>query len=59
MKVAIQNDGNTVFKNLRLYDILPSLQDGRGGTGHLLFTGMENLDATIYYTTKPVAELPD
>ncbi|XZJ71130.1 InlB B-repeat-containing protein (plasmid) [Clostridium perfringens] len=59
MKATISNTGNTAFESVRLYNILPSTQDGRGSTGNISFTGLENVNgATVYYTTKPVSELP-
>ncbi|MGG5372746.1 bacterial Ig-like domain-containing protein [Enterococcus sp. AZ196] len=60
MKATIQNTGNTNFSNVRLYDILPSSNDGRGSTGNVSFAGLESVDgATVYYTTKAVSELPN
>lgn len=60
MKAAIQNTGNTNFSSVRLYDILPSSNDGRGSTGNVSFSGLESVDgATVYYTTKAVSELPN
>ena len=60
MKARIENDGNTTFDNIRLYNILPSTSDGRGSTGNIEFTKLDNgnSDTTTYYTTKPISELP-
>ncbi|MDO4445736.1 MAG: InlB B-repeat-containing protein, partial [Bacillota bacterium] len=59
MKASISNVGNSTFESVRLYNILPSSEDGRGSTGNIVFTGLENVSgATIYYTTKPISELP-
>lgn len=60
MKASVQNTGNTNFSSVRLYDILPSSNDGRGSTGNVSFDGLESVDgATVYYTTKPVSDLPN
>lgn len=59
MKATVSNTGNTSFDNVRLYDILPSSSDGRGSTGNISFTGLENAGGTVYYTTKAVSALPD
>lgn len=60
MKASVQNTGNTNFSSVRLYDILPSSDDGRGSTGNVSFDGLESVDgATVYYTTKPVSDLPN
>lgn len=60
MKVSINNAGNTTFSNVRLYDILPSIKDGRGSTGNISFAGLDDVsDATVYYTTKPISQLPN
>ncbi|WP_394899651.1 InlB B-repeat-containing protein, partial [Clostridium tertium] len=60
MNAIISNTGNTSFESIRLYDILPSTQDGRGSTGAITFKGLENaLPGTkVYYTTQPVSQLP-
>ncbi|QIK57062.1 InlB B-repeat-containing protein [Erysipelothrix sp. HDW6A] len=58
MNAVISNLGNSVFKKVRLYDILPSNDDGRGSTGNVQFTGVDSTGSTVYYTTKPVNELP-
>lgn len=59
MKASIQNSGNTNFSSVRLYNILPSSSDGRGSTGNVAFDGLQSVDgATVYYTTKPVSDLP-
>lgn len=60
MKATVQNTGNTNFSSVRLYDILPSSTDGRGSTGNVSFDGLQSVDgATVYYTTKPVSDLPN
>ncbi|MQW22488.1 InlB B-repeat-containing protein [Lactococcus sp. dk101] len=61
MKASVSNKGNTTFNNIRIYDILPSETDGRGSTGAIEFTGLKDTSssATVYYTTKPVSELPE
>lgn len=59
MKATVSNTGNTSFNNVRLYDILPSSSDGRGSTGNISFTGLENAGGTVYYTTAAVSTLPD
>ncbi|MGL9727694.1 InlB B-repeat-containing protein [Enterococcus sp. DIV0756] len=59
MKATVSNIGNTSFNNVRLYDILPSSSDGRGSTGNISFTGLENAGGTVYYTTDAVSTLPD
>lgn len=60
MKASINNAGNTTFSNVRLYDILPSVKDGRGSTGNISFAGLDDVsDATVYYTTKPISQLPN
>jgi uncharacterized repeat protein (TIGR02543 family)/LPXTG-motif cell wall-anchored protein len=60
MKATVQNTGNTNFSSVRLYDILPSSTDGRGSTGNVSFDGLQSVDgATVYYTTKPVFDLPN
>ncbi|MDO1604579.1 InlB B-repeat-containing protein [Lactobacillus sp. YT155] len=60
MKATIENTGNTIFGNVRLYDILPSISDGRGSTGQVAFAGLDSAltGAKVYYTTKPVSDLP-
>lgn len=60
MQTVIRNSGNTSFTSVRLYDILPSASDGRGSTGSIGFTNLTNNSGTakIYYTTKPVSQLP-
>ncbi|MBX8935984.1 InlB B-repeat-containing protein [Enterococcus gilvus] len=59
MKATVSNTGNTSFDNVRLYDILPSSLDGRGSTGNINFTGLDNAGGTVYYTTKAISTLPD
>lgn len=60
MQTVIKNSGNTNFTSVRLYNILPSASDGRGSTGSIGFTNLTNNSGTakIYYTTKPVSQLP-
>lgn len=60
MQTVIKNSGNTNFTSVRLYNILPSSSDGRGSTGSIGFTNLtsNNGTAKIYYTTKPVSQLP-
>lgn len=60
MQTVIKNSGNTSFTSVRLYNILPSASDGRGSTGSIGFTNLTNNSGTakIYYTTKPVSQLP-
>lgn len=59
MKATVSNTGNTSFDNVRLYDILPSSLDGRGSTGNISFTGLDNAGGTVYYTTNAISTLPD
>ncbi|MFQ7235771.1 MAG: hypothetical protein ACLRPU_12915, partial [Enterococcus hulanensis] len=59
MKATVNNIGNTSFNNVRLYDILPSSLDGRGSTGNISFTGLDNAGGTVYYTTNAISTLPD
>ncbi|HBI1694299.1 TPA: WxL domain-containing protein [Enterococcus faecalis] len=60
MQTVIKNSGNTNFTSVRLYNILPSSSDGRGSTGSIGFTNLtsNNGTAKIYYTTKPISQLP-
>ncbi|MGH2211527.1 WxL domain-containing protein [Enterococcus faecalis] len=60
MQTVIKNSGNTEFTSVRLYNILPSETDGRGSTGSLGFTNLTSNNGTVkvYYTTKPVSQLP-
>ncbi|EGO8418338.1 hypothetical protein ER577_08375 [Enterococcus faecalis] len=60
MQTVIKNSGNTSFTSVRLYNLLPSASDGRGSTGSIGFTNLTNNSGTakIYYTTKPVSQLP-
>ncbi|HAP5856594.1 TPA: hypothetical protein IU341_001801 [Enterococcus faecalis] len=61
MQTVIKNSGNTSFTSVRLYNILPSASDDRGSTGSIGFTNLTNNSsgtAKIYYTTKPVTQLP-
>lgn len=59
MKATVSNTGNTSFDNVRLYDILPSSLDGRGSTGNINFTGLDNAGGTVYYTKNAISTLPD
>ena len=59
MKATVSNTGNTSFDNVRLYDILPSSLDGRGSTGNISFTGLDNAGGTVYYTKNAISTLPD
>lgn len=61
MKVAISNEGNTTFSKARIYNVLPYDGDKRGSTGNIEFKKIIQAKdiAKVYYTHKPVNELPE
>jgi uncharacterized repeat protein (TIGR02543 family) len=61
IKLTISNSGNTSFRNIRLYDILPYQSDVLGSTGSVNFAGVSvaGTSPTICYTAADPATLPD
>ncbi|EGO2749759.1 InlB B-repeat-containing protein (plasmid) [Enterococcus faecalis] len=61
MKVAVSNEGNTTFNKAKIYNVLPYDGDKRGSTGNIEFKEIlqSNTSAKVYYTNKPVDELPE
>ena len=51
MKTSIINAGNSIYDNVKVFNILPTNGDAYGSTGSIAFESVAASGATVYYTT--------
>ena len=56
-KLKLNNLGDDELSKVRVYKILPSIDDSKGSTGSIELMNIETA-GKVYYTTKKVSELP-